>query len=433
MELFGEPLWLVLLAAMGAGSLVSVLLTLFVSLNRPPHYTLTSCPEPGSDEFMMALAGVVNAPMMEGGTARLLNNGVEIFPALIEAIRGAERTIDFMVYIWHDGDASDRLVDALEERAKAGVQVRLMLDAFGSARAPRKQMARIEDAGGRVAFFQPFRLGRMTAVYKRNHRRAIIIDGRVAFTGGAAVDDMWLGDAHDSDHWRDVMVEIRGCLATNLQSAFTQLWAATTGEILVGDAFYPTEHPDDERGEEISKHINVTSSPDIAAQPLRVFFLLSLSCARESIYLTNPYFAPAEEVRRVLMERARAGADVRLLLPGRHTDAPMVRWAAQAGYDELLQAGVRIYEYQPTMLHAKLLVVDGHWSVVGSANMDIRSKELNQEAVIGILDREFGEQVVNTFHDDLADAREIRLEQWRKRGWWPRVRERFWVAFVNQM
>ena len=437
MEVWGIPWWVIALAAVGAVSIVSAVLTLFVPLNRPPHYSLTSCPAPGSDEFMQAAAGVVNAPMMKGGTARLLNNGVEIFPALTKALREAECTIDFMVYIWKDGAASDQLIEVLEERARAGVQVRLMLDALGAARAPRDKLERITEAGGKLAFFQPFRFGRMTAVYKRNHRRAMIVDGRVAFTGGAAVDDIWLGDAQDAEHWRDVMVEIHGCLATNLQSAFSQLWAATTGEILVGENFYPTDHDEeDERegpGEALSRHIHVTSSPNIAAQPLRVFFFLSMSCARESIYITNPYFAPGDEIRESLKDRARDGADVRLLVPGRHTDAPYVRYAAHAFYQEMMEAGVRIYEYQPTMLHAKMLVVDGQWSVVGSANMDVRSKELNQEAVIGVLDKGFGQQLVDTFHRDLDDAREITLDEWKTRGPLAQLRERFWLAFVNQM
>jgi cardiolipin synthase A/B len=381
---------------------------------------------------MMGVSGAVNAPLMRGGTARLLNNGVEIFPAMLEAIRKARHSINFMVYIWEDGRVSDQMIEALTERARAGVQVRLLLDGFGAHKTPMEKMEGLCQAGGVVKFFGPFRFGGLTASYKRNHRRAIVIDGETAFTGGAAIGDKWLGDAQDEDHWRDVMVEVRGCLATNLQSSFTQLWANTTGEILLGDEFYPPDPDGDGAGEGLSRHVNVISSPASVSHPLRVFFLISMACARESIYLTNAYFAPDVNTRRVLEERAREGVDVRLLLPNHHTDARIVRWAGQAYYRSLLEAGVRIYEYQPTMIHAKMLVVDGVWSVLGSANMDIRSKELNQEGVIGVLDDGFGDEVRETFLGDLREAKEITREEWRRRGWLARCNERLWVSFANQ-
>lgn len=427
------PWWLLALAAMGVSAVVSAVLTLFFGLGRPRRMALVARPSVGSEAFMMAVSGSVNAPLMRGGTARLLNNGVEIFPAILDAIRRAKHSINFMVYIWEDGQVSDQMIAALTERARAGVQVRLLLDGFGAHAVPLEKMRALQEAGGVVKFFGPFRFGLLTAAYKRNHRRAIVIDGATAFTGGAAVGDKWLGDAQDEAHWRDVMVEVRGCLATNLQSSFTQLWANLTGEVLVGDEFYPP-NPDGTQagGEELSRHVNVISSPASASHPLRTFFLISLDCARDSIYLANAYFAPDANTRRVLEERARSGVDVRLLLPNHHTDARIVRWAGQAYYRSLLDAGVRIYEYQPTMIHAKMLVVDGVWSVVGSANMDIRSKELNQEGVIGILDSGFGTEVRETFLADLEHAREITKEEWNRRGWLARCNERLWVSFANQ-
>ena len=382
---------------------------------------------------MLAVSGAVNGPLMRGGSARLLNNGVEIFPALLDAIRQAKHTINFMVYIWEPGRAAEQVVKALVERARAGVQVRLLLDAFGAHKMPREEIRALEDAGAVVRFFNPIAPGWLSGAYKRNHRRAIVVDGEAAFTGGAAISDRWLGDAEDEEHWRDVMVEVRGCLATNLQSAFTQLWANVTGEILVGDEFYPPDPDGTLAGAEgLSRHVNVISSPASGFHPLRAFFLISLACARKSIYLANSYFAPDGSTLRVLAERARDGVDVRLLLPNRKTDAPMVRWAGHYYYARLLEAGVRIFEYQPTMMHAKVLAVDDVWSVVGSANMDIRSKELNQEGVIGILDEGFGRQVCETFMEDLKEAREITRDEWKRRGWLARLNERFWVSFVEQ-
>lgn len=426
------PVVVLVFAAIGMIAAGSAVVTLFFGLHRPDRMALVARPAVGSDAFMMAVSGAVNAPLMSGGTARLLNNGVEIFPAMLEAIRQARHSVNFMVYIWEDGSVSDRMIEALAARAREGVQVRLLLDGFGAHDAPREKLAVLEAAGGTVRFYHPIHFGRLTASYKRNHRRAIVVDGRVAYTGGAAVGDKWLGDAEDEHHWREVMVEVRGCLATNLQSAFTQLWATSTGEVLAGDEFYPADH-DDEAGDQLARHVNIISSPANGSAPLRVFFHITLACARESIHLTNAYFAPDGNTRRVLCERAREGVDVRLLLPNHHTDAKVVRWAGQHFYRELLEAGVRIYEYQPTMIHAKVLVVDGVWSVIGSANMDIRSKELNQEGVIGILDTEFGEQVQCTFREDLAEAREIRLEEWNRRGFLRKLNERFWVSFAEQL
>ncbi len=228
---------LVVLAAIGVSAIFSVLISLFWGLNRPSRMALVARPPVGSEAFLMAVSGAVNAPLMRGGTARLLNNGVEIFPAILDAIRQARHTINFMVYIWEPGRAADQVAEALAERARAGVQVRLLLDGFGAHGIPKKNLRTLRDAGAVVKLFNPLQPGWLAGAYKRNHRRAIIIDGRVAFTGGAAVADNWLGDAESEKSWRDVMVEVKGCLATNLQSAFTQLWANSTGEVLVGDEF----------------------------------------------------------------------------------------------------------------------------------------------------------------------------------------------------
>jgi cardiolipin synthase A/B len=425
-------IWLLPLAVVGLGAILSAIITLFWGLQRPRRMALIARPPVGSEAFMMAVSGAVNAPLMRGGKARLLNNGDEIFPALLDALRGARCTINFMVYIWEPGRAAEQVVEVLAERARAGVQVRLLLDGFGAHGARGHDLRALEAAGAVVKFFNPLVPGWLAGAYKRNHRRAIVIDGEVAFTGGAAIGDRWLGDAENEKHWRDVMVQVHGCLATNLQSAFTQLWANATGEVLVGDEFYPPDPDNRGAGEGLSRHVNVISSPASGSHPLRVFFQVTLACARESIYLANAYFAPDASTRRVLAERARGGVDVRLLLPNRHTDAPMVRWAGQHYYRELLDAGVRIYEYQPTMYHAKMLVVDQVWAVMGSANMDIRSKELNQEGVIGILDDGFGQEVRETFLADLREAREITREAWARRGWLARINERFWVSFVEQ-
>jgi cardiolipin synthase A/B len=430
-----HPWWGAVFFTIGVFAVLGAFATLFMAMGRRPRrFTLENRHEVASRRFLEGVSGLLNVPLQTGGTARLLNNGDEIFPAILEALAEARRTINFMTYIWERGEISDRVLAVLTERARAGVQVRVMLDGIGAWRAPNDGFKELEAAGGRVRWFNPFRLGKLTAFYRRNHRRAIVVDGKVAFTGGASVGDKWLGNAQDADHWRDIMVEVRGCLAVNLQSAFTQLWANSTGELLLGDDYFPpTEQAQEDPGAEgLSRHITVISSPAEGSHPLRVFYWTSLVCARETIYLTSAYFVPDRDMRRSLVERARAGVDVRLLLPNKLTDVKIVRLAGHFYFTRLLEAGVRIYEYQTTMMHTKALVVDGKWAIVGSANMDIRSKELNQEAVIGIADNGFACQLTETFFADLEQSREIKLEEWKKRPVIARALEWVLVLFQEQ-
>jgi cardiolipin synthase len=434
---FSTPWWLLLFAALGVAALTGAIITLFFALGRRPQkFTTTEAPPIFSPGFLLAVAGTVNAPVSHGGRARLLNNGVEIFPAMLEAIRGARLSINFMVYIWEPGRASDAFLEAISERARAGVEVRVMFDAIGGLRTPGRVLRRFREAGAKVVWFRRFSPGKIMRFYRRNHRRAVVIDGRVAFTGGAAVADKWLGDADADEHWRDMMVEVRGRPAMHMQSAFAQLWTSVCGEVLAGERFFPGD-PDaggePAEGEvEVFRHVNVISTPADESHPLRKVFWLSFRCARERIWITSPYFVPDRETRRVIADQARAGLDVRILLPDSHTDAKPIRLASHSYYDELLRAGVRIWEYRTTMMHTKALVVDGAWSVIGSANMDIRSKELNQENVIGMLDRRLGRQMEETFLADLEQSGEIMLGEWRRRGLLPRVLERFFVLFAEQ-
>jgi cardiolipin synthase A/B len=368
--------------------------------------------------------------------ARLLNNGDEFLPAILAALRGAERSINFTTYIWEDGEMSDLVFAALIERARAGVAVRVLIDAFGGLRVPDGKIEELRGAGGRWQWFHPLRFGKLTRLHRRNHRRGIIVDGRIAFTGGASVMDKWLGDARGPDEWRDCMVELRGSVATDLQSVFCQLWSQVTGEMLVGADVFPSpreaERAESGPGEALFQHVNVISSPSSEAHPMRFVFWLSFRAARERIFITNPYFVPDRIMSAVLQERARAGVDVRVLVPNEQNDVSVIRWASRNYYEDLLRAGLRIYEYQPTMIHQKLVVVDGRWSVVGSVNMDVRSKELNQENAVGIHDIGFARQLEETFFRDLERAREITLPEFRRRPAWHRLPERALALLEEQ-
>lgn len=419
------------LAFVGVVSLLGVGLNLFSSWGRRPTvFRVTDLPPVESADFLLSVAGAAGAPAQSGGTATLLNNGVQIFPAILEAIRNAKHTVNFAAYIWEDGRASDDIFAALIERARAGVEVRVLLDGVGGLRAPEEGMAALRAAGGRVEPFRPPRFGKLTRFHKRNHRRALVMDGEVAFTGGVAVADKWLGDADEPDHWRDTMSRFTGPPARTIQTAFVSLWAPVAGELLSGPAFFPPRDGTASAGNMV--HVGVASSPSSEDHPLRLFYLQSILSARQRLYITTPYFVPDEIIRNAAAARARAGVDVRILLPNALTDAKPIRLTSHRYYEELMAAGVRIYEYQPTMMHAKGMVVDGKWSVVGSANMDIRSHELNQENVIGVLDAGFGEQMEAAFRQDLIRAQEIHPEQWRRRGMSARLLEGAAALFAEQ-
>lgn len=426
--------WLLALAIVGGLSIVAGLVTLFSALGRrPSKLDVSQGVAVDSAEFLSSVAGVAGSPAQAGGTVELLNNGDAFFPALLDSIRTARHSINFLVFIWEPGKASDQVFAALVERAKAGVQVRLLLDGFGGD-APEESLKALKDAGGKVALFRPPRFGKLTRFHKRTHRRAIVIDGETAFTGGIAIGDKWLGNADSEEHWRDTMVKVTGPLAATVQSAFTAPWAHAAGEILVGEPFYP---PRPAAAADLSAapallHMGVASAPSSDDHPLRVLFMQTFLAARKSLYIATPYFVPDRVMREAVAKKAREGVDVRILLPDEHTDAMPIRQTTHSYMQELLEAGVRMYEYQPTMMHTKHVVVDGLWVVVGSANMDVRSKELNDENVLGILDADFGRVVEATFLEDLKQAEEIKLEEWRKRGVFKRLLERTCRVFAEQ-
>ena len=421
----GYPWWMTTLAAFGAVAIVAGIITLFSSAGRRPgQLWATQAPPVSSAEFLSAISGVTGGPLRTGGTAQLLNNGKEYLPAMLEAFRGAQKTIDFSAYIWEKGQISDQFLAVFLERARAGVQVRVLLDGMGGMQAP--SMDELKAAGGKVVVFRPARWGKFTRFHKRNHRRAIVIDGTVAFTGGAAVADHWLGDAANEEQWRDTMVRVTGPLAQTLQSAFADIWAFASGEILEGPDFFPPTADTSVEGAGGMVHTGLASLPASDLHPLRLFIAQSFLSAQKRLYITTPYFVLDEEMRDVVAGRARAGVDVQILLPNDHTDAKLIRLTSHHYFEDLLAAGVKIYEYQPTMIHSKCIVVDGLWSVVGSANMDVRSIELNVENVLGIRDAAFAQALERTFQEDLKRAREVRLEEWRQRGTWAKVKE--WVA-----
>jgi cardiolipin synthase A/B len=411
-----HPWWLTALLGIGIVTSLTVVNALFLGADSKPTKITVSdeLAAVDSPDFIRSLANLVNAPVEQGGTVEILNNGAEFLPALLQAIDGATRTINFSVYIWEDGVFSDQVLDALVKRQLDGVAVRVLLDGLGARKAPYRRFKDLEKAGGQVQRFRTPRFGSWTRFHRRNHRRAIVMDGKVGFVGGMAIGDSWLGAAHDPDHWRDMMFRVTGPLAISLQAAFVGHWVASSGEILAGAGIYPPAPQSSTGGvEAFIHHVNSPADDD---QSMAYFYLLPILAARQKVYIATPYFIPDEPLRRALQDRARVGVDVRLLLPGPYIDNNSARYSGQNHYDALIATGVRIFEYRPTFIHSKFVLVDGRWSIIGSPNLNSRSRQLDEENAFGILDYGLGEALEATFLADLGNADEIDLATWRRRG-----------------
>jgi cardiolipin synthase len=425
--------WAVVLLVFGGVAAITVVVALFLPFGKGPSLFAPNAPVPpaGSPRFLALVSNVLTLPVETGSRPLVLNNGDAFLRALLADIDGAKSSIDFMVYIWDDGKFSDAALRHLDEKLKAGVQVRVALDAYGAVTAPLRKFEQFRKLGGQTMTFHslmplPWAMARD---HKRNHRRAIVIDGRIAYTGGIAISDPWLGNARNSNEWRDMMFRVEGPMASHLQGAFAEVWQLGKGELLAGDRFYP---PADAEPRDPVKFVPFSSAPSPDLFAMEDFVLLSLEGARRSIVVVSPYFLPDESLRRVLCAKAQAGLDVRILVPNDHNDNRWVRLASQHFYAELLRSGVKIYEYQPTFIHTKLLIVDGAWSVIGSANMDNRSRKLNDEVVLGVADSAFAKQLTDLVDTDLRRAARIDPAQWEKRGFWQRALETIALASVQQ-
>lgn len=426
--------WELAFLVVGAVTGVTAIVVLFLPFGKGPAIIspTAAVPATGSPQFLALLGNVMTLPVEKASRPAVVNNGDAFLKSLLTDIDGAKSTIDFMVYIWDDGKFSDIVLDRLQRRLKAGVQVRIALDAYGAVSAPYGKFEQFRKAGGKLATFHSLMPlpWAMAHDHKRNHRRAIVIDGRIAYTGGIAVSDTWLGNARTPDEWRDVMFRVDGAMASHLQGAFSEVWELATGELLTGDKFYPPAAAAPPADAVTFVPFASSPSPDLFA--MENFVLLSLQGATKSIVIVSPYFLPDETLRAVLEAKARAGVAVDVLLPNKLNDSRWVRYASQSWYEELLRAGVRIDEYQPTFNHTKLMIIDGQWSVIGSANMDNRSRKLNDEVVFGVADATFARNLETLIARDRAHAVPVKLAEWQNRNLGQRLLEQTALAFVQQ-
>jgi cardiolipin synthase A/B len=388
-------------------------LTLSACTLSRPHY-ISPDVSVGAPAFVRTLEAHTDALLVPGNRAQILLNGDEIFPAMLAAIREARTTITFANFIYEKGDIAREMAETLAERCRAGVGVNVLLDAVGSKSMPKRYRRMMEKAGCHVASYHSINPMSIRRFNHRNHRRVLVIDGRIGFTGGTGVGEKWTGDGRTKGHWRQTDVRVEGPIVRHLQAAFAENWRDATGFLLGGDAYFPAIEP---RGNLTAQTIK--SSPASGAAAAYVLFLLAIDSSRSSILITNPYFVPDGALTDALVRAVKRGVDVSILTAG---DADtildrLVRQASQAHFGRVLEAGARVYEYGSALLHAKTIVVDGQWVTIGSANLDNRSFALNNELNLAFLDKGLAARLTEIFRDDLKLARQVTYEDWQRHGW----------------
>jgi cardiolipin synthase len=366
-------------------------------------------PLPVADAAFRRSLDTFGTAMTEGNRVELLNNGDEIFPAMLRAIRDAKASIDLESYIFKADRTGQVFGEALIDAARRGVEARVLVDGKGGL--SRALLDRMRQAGVDARVYHPIRLWTLIRIGQRTHRKILVVDGAVCFTGGAGIADEWLGNARNPREWREVQVRAAGPVAAQMQAIFSEDWTYTTGEILAGEKFYPALHA---AGDMPAQAIKV-SRGDVSSLA-KMLYYMAVQSAAVSIHIQNAYFLPDEQMRAALIQAARRGVDVRVMVPGRHSNVPPVRMASRHHYGELLLGGVKIYEYEGTMLHQKTAVVDGVFSTIGSINFDALSMKENAEESLAVYDRGFGARLEATFAADLARCREVTYRGWSQRG-----------------
>jgi cardiolipin synthase A/B len=379
-------------------------------------------------QFQRTIGSLLGPSLVPGNKVAALINGDEIFPAMLDAIRGAEQSVNLETYIYWSGKVGDQFADALAERARAGVEVHVLVDWFASSWVDTGMFDRMRAAGVTLVRHNPLVWYSTSRINHRDHRKILVVDGQVGFIGGAGIGDVWLGNADSPGHWRDTMFRVEGPVVAQLQAAFMDNWIKSSGEVLDGEAYFPELLP----AGDVSAQVFI-SSPKDGVENVRLMYLLSLSAARQSIRLSTPYFVPGDLTEEALFDACARGVQVEIIVPGAITDAKPVRHASRAKWGPLIQAGVRFYEYQPTMYHCKIMIVDDVWVSVGSANFDNRSFRLNDEANLNIYSRTFAEEQIRIFEEDKANSREVTYEQWKRRGLGKRLLEIFWAPLRSQL
>lgn len=370
-------------------------------------------------QFFRAMGMLLGPDIVRGNRVQALHNGDQIFPAMLAAIRAARETILFETFIYWSGAIGDEFADALSERARAGVRVHVLLDWVGSFKVDARMVEQMREAGVEVHRFHPLRWYNLGRINNRTHRKLLIVDGRIGFTGGVGIAPPWTGHAQDEEHWRDSHFRVEGPVVAQMQSVMLSNWSKTTGTILHGADYFP---PPREAGDMLAQMFH--SSPSGGSESMQLMVLIAITAAVKTIDIASAYFVPDEMTRVALVAAMKRGVRVRVIMPGKKTDQPTVRHASRALWGELLRAGAEIHIYQPTMYHCKMVIVDGLLVSVGSTNFDPRSFHLNDEANLNVYDRGFAAEMTASFEHDLQRCKRVTLADWQARPALEKVRER---------
>lgn len=396
--------------------------------SHPAVYALDPDFDTTSAEFRRTIAGATGMPLIEGNRVEIYNNGDEFYPAMLEAIENARSSVTMEQYIFWDGQVGRRFAEAFAEKAREGVPVKLLVDAIGSATLGGEIYRTLEAGGCQLAWFRPIHWYTLHRANQRDHRKSLIVDGSIAFTGGAGLADHWLGTASSEREWRDIQVCVEGPAVAAQQAGFAQNWLLATGEIINGHEYFP----EPQNAGDVAVQ-TILSSPSSGAAAAATLYLIAVQCAQRYLYIANPYFIPDARVIDMLARACRRGVNVKLMLAGKHNDTWWARQNSVRLYGRLIEAGVEIYEYEPSMLHQKTMVVDGVWATVGTTNFDNRSFALSEETNLCFHDRALVEQLGTIFRADLERSERVELAAWKRRGAYRQALESVASLIENQV
>jgi cardiolipin synthase A/B len=395
------------------------------------RYSLATPPRAAVDSpaFLNELEPLVNSKITRNNHLEVIENGENFYTAELDAMRHAQRSINLEAYIFHKGRVTDEVLSVLTERAKAGVKVNLVMDSMGSLSTRKNYFKALKQAGGHTQWYHRLRLHNWFSENNRTHREITVVDGSTAFVGGAGYADWWRFSEKKEPRWRDTMVRVEGDAVRGIQGTFVENWLETAGEILDGPSYFPPLDGDPGH----ATALVVTSTPSAGGSTrARVLFQTLIAAAHKTIYINTPYFLPDNSMRDELVRARNRGVDVQIVVPGKHADHALTRSSGQSAYGDLLKAGAEVYEYEPSMIHAKIMIVDGAWGVVGSANLDNRSFGINDEINVAVLDPEFAARLSDDFKQDVSHSKRVLLSDWEHRGLYERLLEAVGWVFERQ-
>lgn len=426
-----STMWSELLQITVVALVVAFIATLVAMLSRRQRYMEYHMEKPAKlddEQFVRSLAGMIQLRLHEGNRIDLLKDGEDAFPAMFEAVENAQQSITFESYIYWSGEIGHQFADLLAKKAQQGVKVHVIVDWLGAKAMDRRSLRRMKRAGVEVHQYHPPQFGLLHHLNNRTHRRELVIDGRIGFTGGVGFGDQWTSDDRGGESYRDNHYRIEGPVVADLQAVFLDNWLTTSGDVLHGERYFPELRPEGSLRGGI-----LASEPQERTTWARLAILMLIHAAQESIYVEQPYFVPDSAILSAFAKAAERGVQVQLLLSGEKIDFNLVRRASRCLWGQLLEAGVEIHEYQPTMLHSKVMVVDSFWSLLGSVNFDYRSLYRNDETVLLVRDREFARQHIEVCNEDRKDCLPISLEQWKQRPWTEKLADRTVGLFKSQL